>query len=595
MKNKKWLKALAALAVGTVMVGTIGFAACTPDEGDNGGPSGGGGHTHSWSAWTKDDDTTHSRTCANAGCDATASEKKENHTPGTNGVCSKCGYDPNASSGGGDETVDVVTVDIADLGAGNATEGTELKAGSGLKVFGTVAVEANGKKSTYNGETLNATHRYKLTKSPAQSEANGIEVNLAKDATILVYAYTASDAEDRTLALYNSSKEMVGDKQNIGKGVDNMLGVAKFDVTASTTYYIGLGDDGKGVNVYYVAIFYSDFAKAETWSDVGAVSATCDAKGNIAHKKSNYGRYKNGSDAIISYYQTLTDALGGEHSYAQEGNVYPVPTADNTGLAVVKCSKCQHEEEVTLPVLSSSDYTTRPEASQTGTYTYVYKGANITFTAEYVAPKGLEWSTVYELADFSGVTPASSKPSENGVYYTENNVTVESNSLKVTGYNDGTADKTATAYISLKDAITTGQVKISGNVKVDGENGNWTWLQLTNGEGKEIGGFRTVKQASGDKKVVHGCRADAASNTEETSFLVNGKTYYFEVIIDLSINTITFKLGETAENLTVLTGSALNISGEALNNVASGFSAIKLVANKGRTVTLNSVKIEHGV
>ena len=147
MKNKKFLKKLAALAVGTLMVGTIALSACgehTHSYGDwtpNEDPTTGhyrvcvdnddtqndthhivdgectechykpkkeeGKHEHVWSKTGTDnkDGKTHKLTCSGEGeCDLKG-EKNENHdTTGTDGACSVCGYKEDKQDGGNEHS-----------------------------------------------------------------------------------------------------------------------------------------------------------------------------------------------------------------------------------------------------------------------------------------------------------------------------------------------------------------------------------------------------------------------------------------------------------------------------------------------------------
>ena len=96
MKSKKFLKILAALAVGTLMACTIAIAACA-DNGGSGSGSGNGDpvtHSHKYEGTvTSNNNGTHSIACIEEEGTCDAPTKNENcDTTGTGGACSKCGY-----------------------------------------------------------------------------------------------------------------------------------------------------------------------------------------------------------------------------------------------------------------------------------------------------------------------------------------------------------------------------------------------------------------------------------------------------------------------------------------------------------------------
>ena len=86
----KLKKTIAAIAAAALTVSAISFAVLA-DEGDEPEPA---AHTHSWSSWTANGASGHTRTCSGDGeCDATEADKSGSHdTNGEDGACSVCGY-----------------------------------------------------------------------------------------------------------------------------------------------------------------------------------------------------------------------------------------------------------------------------------------------------------------------------------------------------------------------------------------------------------------------------------------------------------------------------------------------------------------------
>ena len=422
---KRWKKALSAFAVASVMCFSMAAAGCGGND-DNG--DGGDTHEHTYATtWTTDANkhwhasncehtglkkdegdhadanndgkcdtceyemsTTpeHQHTWANtwssdatnhwhaATCEGHTNEKKDvgAHADANNdGKCDTCEYQmstPPAAS------IDA-QINVSDLST--LSDGAELKSGVGIKAVGSLTVENNSKKLTFAGEEVSVSKRLKLDNKlvGSSSGAKGLEVKLAKNATILVYAYSGTGGQMRSLALYDAEQTIIdGTTQCIGDGKNDILGVALFTVEANKTYYIGAVDSG--INVYYIAVF-ENFSE-QKGDPVAAKEASCTEAGNLAYSVTDYGRYIKSDNTAVSYAEIITPALG--HTYSLVEGSIKVASADEEGSAQLVCGRnSEHVEDVVLPVLSSNTYTERPATGETGTYKFLAHGVEITFEA----------------------------------------------------------------------------------------------------------------------------------------------------------------------------------------------------------------------
>ena len=147
MKSKKFLKALAALAVGTVMAGSFAFAACDNSKDDEKtDPPVTTDHEHHYGNWQQGDASGHYKLCTDSDCTSADKGKvtEAHNTNGDDNACSVCGYkegtvDPGPGPGP-DQTTDskTISVDFANVSSvsdGQAIGDTGFTAhGSGIKV-----------------------------------------------------------------------------------------------------------------------------------------------------------------------------------------------------------------------------------------------------------------------------------------------------------------------------------------------------------------------------------------------------------------------------------------------------------------------------
>ena len=618
---KKWKKALSAFAVAAVMsVGMAATAGCgdddvTPHEHtyktewtqgekthwhesscehtglksgeanhadtDNDGKCDACGYTmtveheHTWATVWSTSETKHWHA---ATCEGHTDQKKDegDHVDtNSDGKCDTCEYVISSAS-----TVDADLIDVSDLDT--LSDGDVLKTGLGIKAVdltenatGLVVEGNSGKKSTFAGEAVTPSKRLKLDQTVGKK---ALEVNLAKDATVLVYAYSGSAGAVRNLELYDSENAPIeGTSQSIGDGNNNVLGVAVFDVKKDTTYYIGAAT--AGINVYYIAVVYAGFE--ETWTSHAAVEADCTKNGNLAYSASDFGRYKNASGDIVAYNEVFVANLGG-HNYSLKAGSIVVPTATAEGSAVLTCATGKEELSVTLPVLSSESYKERPAVDVEGTYKYVSEGVEITFTAVGVAVAEATYTPVLDLPSFTGV-PVGTEATEGQdcIYATEGTVTVEGDgSLKI-----GDASKKTVAYLKLGTAINDGVVKISGTIKVGATNTNWTFFQLLNGEGKEVVAFRTGSGGA------WGYRLGGSGNPAQVPVAANtSASHTYEILVDLENSTITIKVDDNiiADNVAYPEKTSDDKDSNALDSL--GYVAFENI-NNGRYVTLGSLTV----
>ena len=286
---------------------------------------------------------------------------------------------------GGTPHKDVI-IDVSSLST--FADGDALSPEANIKAVGALTVEDNTKKSTFAGKAISPSKRLKLDETIS---SKGLEVNLAGNATILVYAYSGSSGTARSLALYDADKQIIEETtQSIGDGSKDILNVAVFKVKANTTYYIGAVD--KGINIYYIAVLGTFTEEdAETFD---AQAATCTKDGNPAYKTTNYGRYILSDGTAVPYCDVIKAALG--HKYVQDGVPTTYPTANTTGSVNLRCENDNsHTSSVILPALATEGAYTRNASSDKTEYTYEDPAtkATIKFTADTVEEKHKEYFT----------------------------------------------------------------------------------------------------------------------------------------------------------------------------------------------------------
>ena len=295
--------------------------------------------------------------------------------------------DPNPDEG--DDTnvphkdVIIDVSDLSNLTNDEVADGEALSPEANIKAVGALTVDGNsGKKSTFAGKEISPSKRLKLD---GKISSKGLEVNLAGDATILVYAYSGTSGSARSLALYDADKQIIdGTTQGIGTGNDNILNVAVFEVKANTTYYIGAVDSG--INIYYIAVL-GTFTE-EAAETVEAKAATCTEAGNPAYTLTDYGRYILEDGKAVPSSGITTPALG--HDYTgvtpQEDTL---PTENTEGKFTAACARdCGHTQDIVLPELTDPSYTRTGDGASSGKYKYSYTdkatGLTVTFEADQV-------------------------------------------------------------------------------------------------------------------------------------------------------------------------------------------------------------------
>lgn len=555
MKKNKLLKTLLVLVMGIVMAfAAFGFTACKPDsEGDN-------NHTNEGDN--------------NGNGDNEGDNEGDNNGNGDN----------NGDNEGDNENPPVVkqnvTINVSKDLTGNAADGAELKAGSGVYAVGalsrTTSVRTVIHPSLTDGKE-DSTHRLQIGNNTA-----GLKVHLDTAATVLVYASGSSATSSGSLKLNEivntdgTDKEVAkGEPINIGYGgVKEDVGVATFAIEANKDYVIKRATSST-VNVVFIAIHYSAITenKGEL---VPADPASCGVAGMKAHYLSDYGNYYGEDGTTLKLRYELVEAAL-EHNYSLVPNSVTAATATATGTAQIKCANETEAINVELPVLTSPEYTTRPAAGESGTYTYVFKGVTITFTAQGVAQTELTYTTVYTNDFTSGNVGSDANVEAVGgakIYAIDadtdatNTATAEivDGALYVNGMK---------AYVTLENKIESGIVKITGELKCATANGSWTYFQILDSEGTEFVALRTTKSGS---NLTQKCRVDGTETGEAVPVSIS-ESFEFEIIIDLDTKVVTFKIGTTTLVDKVNYTKGLDLSSVMLN------------VNSGRKVYLNSLTV----
>ena len=277
-----------------------------------------------------------------------------------------------------------VIIDVSSLSTsedGKVADGAALSPEANIKAVGALTVDGNsGKKSTFAGEEISPSKRLKLEKKLTDdSNPSGLEVKLAGDATILVYAYSGNTGSARSLALYDADKQIIdGTTQGIGTGDDNKLNVAVFKVKANTTYYIGAVDSG--INIYYIAVL-GTFTE-EAAETVEAKAATCTEAGNPAYTLTDYGRYILTDGTAVPSSGIKTAALGHDYTGVTPKQV-TLPTENTEGKFTAACARdCGYTQDIVLPELTDPSYTRTEGSDDNYSYSYVDKTTGLTVTFE---------------------------------------------------------------------------------------------------------------------------------------------------------------------------------------------------------------------
>ncbi len=466
---------------------------------------------------------------------------------------------------------DDVTINISSDLTANVADGAELKADSGIYAVGALTRNTSTRTVIHPSLTdgkMNTTHRLQIG-----SDSSGLKILLEANATVLVYASGSNGTTVGSLQLYNG-EEVSGDPVSIGLGgVAQDVGVAAFDVNANTEYTIKRVKNSGTINVLFIAVHYKTINenKGEL---IEAVPATCGVAGMKAHYLSDYGRYyaEDGTTLKVRY-ELVESAL--EHNYSLVADSVVAATETTVGSAQIKCANETEAINIELPVLSSPDYTTRPAAGESGTYTYVYQGVTITFTADGVGEAELTYTTVYT-NDFTSGTVGESADvaAENGAKIYAVDADSDTTNTKLATIADGAlATNGVKAYVTLENKLESGVVKITGELKCATASGNWTYFQILDSAGTEFIALRTAKSGS---NVTQKVRVDGTETG--TAVAVNtSAAFNFEIIIDLDKKNVTFKVGDT-----VMVDKAAYTKGLDL-------ASVMLNVNSGRSVYLSSL------
>ncbi|MDE6597119.1 MAG: hypothetical protein K2K60_00590 [Clostridia bacterium] len=598
MKKGKFLTALLACSMSVVAATACSFAVgCKKDKGGDG--EGEGGHTHTYATtWSKDANKHWHDCTANDGAkDGSADHVWDGNTDTD---CNVCGYvrtvtpenpgpeNPGPENPGpegpGTQTKAPVVVNASSLSVGNLSDGQTL--GTGVKVYGAPAVDANSKTIHVKGETVSISNRIKLSsKATNKDTPMAIEVTADEAATLVVYYYAGSANNTRGIELYEKGADdkltvIANTTEALSDG--NVMATYMHSLEANKTYYVGASV--AGVNVYYLSVVYGDVG--ETWEDHEAKAAECEVKGNIAYSVSNYDRYKKADGTYIMSNAYSLDAL--VHSYTLKAGSIVTPTDDpdtNPGKATLTCAN-GHDTDVLLPVLSSDKYTARPAAGATGTYTITLNGVAISFEATGVAEQETTYTDVYKL-DGAAIALLDNSVTEktagqNCVYrkcYTSgsNSYSGSMDPTNAKGLQVGDSSNRTDVRIALGTPISSGVVKISGAIEAGGNNSKWRFFQLHGSAepDKETLSFGT----NADKKIqcYSAVDTDYVGTGAAAAYSAN-TAINFEIIIDFTTKKVTVKLDNTVylENYTY---------------GADDLSEIGLNVNNGRSVILHNVTI----
>ena len=389
-KNKFIKKLLIAGLCAVTATAMIGATACkdnkpTEEPDDT-------AHTHQWSETYKSDATGHWKECIAAGHEGDKAGEKSSHgEANAEGNCPTCGYKLTTPDEGGDEeqTKDPVVIDFTADTTADGAIATDL----GITTTSAIEIKNQTRKVVYKGEETTLEKGLKMN-GAALRGSKSFKVNLPENATIIVYAASGSGSTDTYLSMLDKDGEKVeGSIQQVGfsdKVSDNYAHPAVFSVNANTVYYIGSDGTGSNAVVFRIAVIYGTFTE-DKGELIVAQEESCTADGNIAHYKSEYGRYFNESGELIGSEVAIIEAC---HKF--ETNVTlteNLPTEENGATYTATCirSDCAanegsaYEKTVTLPKLTDRAYTREAgvtDAENNYTYKVTVDGINFTFETE---------------------------------------------------------------------------------------------------------------------------------------------------------------------------------------------------------------------
>lgn len=309
-----------------------------------------------------------------------------------NGECPTCHY--KLTTTGGDEGDDPVTKDpvVVDFTENTTADGA-IATGLGITATSAIEIKSQTRKVIYKGTETTLEKGLKMN-GAALRGSKSFKVNLPENATIIVYAASGSGSTDTYLSMLDKDGEKVeGSIQQVGfsdKVSDNYAHPAVFSVNANTVYYIGSDGTGSNAIVFRIAVVYGTFTE-DKGELIAAQEESCTADGNIAHYKSEYGRYFNESGELIGSDVAIIEAC---HKY--ETNVTlteNLPTEDDGATYTATCirSDCTANEgsayakTVNLPKLTDRGYTREAgvtDAENNYTYKITVDGINFTFETE---------------------------------------------------------------------------------------------------------------------------------------------------------------------------------------------------------------------
>ncbi len=612
-KNKFMKKLLIAGLCAVTATAMIGATACKEDKPDEEGK-----HVHNYATtWSSDKDG-HWHACLNAG--HTEAYTKLNHVDAnSDNKCDECqfvltdGEDPDNPDNPDNPDVPVakatekVKVDVSTLST--LADGDSIGTDSGISAAGALTVESNAKKVLYNGEEIAVSNRLKISgtgKFENGKASNSIKFDIAKDnSVIIVYAYSGSSGEVRSLALKDSEFADI-EAQEIGNG--NFMGTAIFEVATAGTYYVT--STNKGINLYYIAVWEGGKLEETTVETKAAADATCTTPGNIAYTKTNFGRFKDSSGKIIGEHEVSSPARN--HAYELDNTTLAAPTKETEGSIKVLCNNDHaHDYVFELPVLTDAGYVHVTEGQEAGKALYGYSipgtGLTVSFVADVVTQAQYKFVNIYENV-FSTAIPS--------VGYGVDNAHTLAEGLKMYGLINGSATEystgitqevtaagrlevkdtnstdTAYNYIVFDQAKTSGVYKISGTLHMPTQNGSWSIFQLIGSNVQSVGdpAFAAIR-SQGDKKL--GITA-ANSNTDVTlttaASYTAGTDYNFEIVLNLDSKTVTLKIGE---EVVVSDANAVSIAASLGEN---GWQGIRLqTAGGSRNVFLSGLTIAERV
>ncbi len=572
-KNKFMKKLLIAGLCAVTATTMIGATACKDDT-----PNNGDEHVHKYATtWSSDKDG-HWYACLNAG--HTEAYTKLNHVDAnSDNKCDECqfvltdGEDPDNPDNPDNPDVpaakatEKLKINVNDLTA--AADGAELVAGSGIYSTGGLTVTPNNKDILYNGEEIAITKRIQ-TNGTGKIDTKSLKFEIANDNSVIILYAISGGAAERSLFLKDSEGTDI-ETQSVGDGT--YVSTVVFNVATAGTYYVG--SVSSGINIYYIAVWEGGVLEETTVETKEAADASCTTPGNAAYTKTNFGRYKDGSNNIVTLDKLIKPALN--HDY-ELSTITTLPTETTVGSVKVLCKNDhEHDFDAELPILTSDKYTKVTEGQEAGKAYYGYAVPGTTLTATFVtddvATKETTYTTVYTNDFTSGTvgTDATVEAVNGGKIYAVDADTTEGYTAEIA--NGAYHASGAKAYVTLENTITSGSVKITGNMTCASKNGSWTYFQVLAEDGTEFVALRTTSSNGTQQVRVDGALVGDVVNYDNTA------AFDFEILVDLDNKTVTFKIGTT-----VLVANAPTTKGVNL-------SSIMLNVNSGRNVYLNSITI----